>query len=136
MKNSWISCVALSLCLAIVWAASVTDAAAKKKRKSPGPEELTNFLLSPDRSQWLIGAISKMATPEEIEAYLALTSDEEADACVNTPNDGYCDNGLYCDGAETCDAALGCQAGTALDCDDSGTNTPSVRPRTSINGPP
>lgn len=64
----------------VVWAASVTDASAKKKRKVPGPEELTNFLLSPDHAQWLVGAISRMATQEEITTYLALTSDEEADA--------------------------------------------------------
>jgi GWxTD domain-containing protein len=78
VKNSWISCVALSLSLAVLWAASVTEVTAKKKRKAPGPEEVTNFLLSPQNSQWLVGAISRMATAEEIAAYLALTSDEAA----------------------------------------------------------
>lgn len=43
--------------------------------------------------------------------------------CLNTPDDGACDNGQYCDGSETCDAVAGCQAGTApcndgLDCTD------------------
>ncbi len=81
MQNSWISCVALSLGLAVLWAASVTPATAKK-RKSTGLEELTNFLLSPDHSQWLIGAISRMATQEEIGAYLALTSDDDASSFI------------------------------------------------------
>jgi len=44
--------------------------------------------------------------------------DEGNDACVNTADDPYCDNGLYCDGFETCDALLGCQAGTPVECDD------------------
>ena len=45
--------------------------------------------------------------------------DEVGDACVNTVNDGNCDNGDFCDGSETCDAVLDCQAGTAPNCDDS-----------------
>ncbi len=43
---------------------------------------------------------------------------EDIDACVNTPNNALCDNGVYCDGAETCDAILGCQAGTPVNCND------------------
>jgi GWxTD domain-containing protein len=66
-----------------LFAASVPEATAKKKRKGPGPEDITNFLLSPDLSQWLVGAISRMATEEEIAAYLALTSDEEAKAFID-----------------------------------------------------
>lgn len=44
--------------------------------------------------------------------------DEAIDACVNTPNNALCDDGLYCNGAETCNATLGCQAGTPVNCDD------------------
>jgi len=56
--------------------------ATAKKRKAPGPEELTNFLLSPEHSQWLVGAIARMATPEEIGAYLALATDDEAPSFI------------------------------------------------------
>jgi hypothetical protein len=38
--------------------------------------------------------------------------DEANDQCVNTPNDGNCDNNLFCDGTETCDPVNDCQAGT------------------------
>jgi len=44
--------------------------------------------------------------------------DELADACVNVPSNGLCDNGAWCDGAETCDALAGCLPGTAPNCDD------------------
>ena len=44
--------------------------------------------------------------------------DETVDACVNTPNNALCDDGVYCNGAETCSATLGCQAGTSINCND------------------
>ena len=44
--------------------------------------------------------------------------DEDADAIVNTANDGQCDDGAFCNGTETCDAALDCQAGTTPTIDD------------------
>ncbi|MDX1776637.1 MAG: hypothetical protein R3297_08640, partial [Desulfobulbales bacterium] len=46
------------------------------------------------------------------------TCDEDADACVHTPNDGFCDDSDVCNGQETCDPVNGCQSGTPLDCDD------------------
>lgn len=83
MKNSSISYVALSLCLVVLWAVSAPEARAKKKRKAPGPEDVTNFLLSPEHSQWLVGAISRIATQEEIAAYLALANDEAASRFID-----------------------------------------------------
>ena len=44
--------------------------------------------------------------------------DEEADACVNTTDDGECDDGLWCNGTETCHAVNDCQAGTPVNCED------------------
>jgi cysteine-rich repeat protein len=44
--------------------------------------------------------------------------DESGDTCVNTPDDGSCDDGLFCNGTETCHATLDCQAGSPVDCDD------------------
>jgi cysteine-rich repeat protein len=44
--------------------------------------------------------------------------DEAADACVNAPDDGLCDDGQFCNGAEVCDLANDCQQGVPVDCDD------------------
>ena len=44
--------------------------------------ELNNTQLSPALSQWLIGAVSKLATPEEVRAYLALSDDAAATAFI------------------------------------------------------
>lgn len=76
VKSSWISCVAISA-LALVLVVPHGAEAAKKKKARPA-EELTNYLLGLDLSQWLVGAISFLATDKEIAGYLALTSDGEA----------------------------------------------------------
>jgi GWxTD domain-containing protein len=39
------------------------------------PVGRTNLRLGPDHSHWLLGPIARMATPEEIDAYLALDDD-------------------------------------------------------------
>ena len=44
--------------------------------------ELTNPFLGPEYSSWLVGPIARLATPEEILAFQALMSDEEAQAFV------------------------------------------------------
>ena len=44
--------------------------------------DLTNPFLGPEYSGWLVGPIARLATPEEIEAFLALTTDEQAQAFV------------------------------------------------------
>ena len=43
---------------------------------------LTNPFLGPEYTGWLVGPISRLATPEEIEAFQALTTDEQAQAFV------------------------------------------------------
>jgi GWxTD domain-containing protein len=40
--------------------------------------DLTNPFLGPEQSSWLIGPIGRMATPEEVEAYLAATDEAQA----------------------------------------------------------
>lgn len=42
--------------------------------------DLTNLFLGPDWSSWLVGPIARLATPEEIQAYLALKDDAAAAA--------------------------------------------------------
>ncbi|QQR72053.1 MAG: GWxTD domain-containing protein [Holophagales bacterium] len=44
--------------------------------------DLTNPALGPEYAQWLVGAISRLATPEEARRFLALGSDAEAERFV------------------------------------------------------
>jgi GWxTD domain-containing protein len=44
--------------------------------------DLTNPFLGPEYSGWLLGAASRLATPEEIKAYQALQDDTQAQAFV------------------------------------------------------
>jgi len=44
--------------------------------------ELINPGLGPDYSGWMVGAASRLATPEEINEYLTLQDDEQAEAFV------------------------------------------------------
>jgi GWxTD domain-containing protein len=45
---------------------------------------LNNTYLSPALSQWLIGAVAHLATPEEIRGYLALREDAAATAFIES----------------------------------------------------
>jgi GWxTD domain-containing protein len=44
--------------------------------------ELTNPFLGPDYSAWLIGPVARIATPQEIQQFLALKDDSQAEAFV------------------------------------------------------
>src|SRR6185295_11694935 len=44
--------------------------------------DLTNPFLGPERTGWLIGPIARIATPEEIKQYLALTEESQAEAFI------------------------------------------------------
>jgi GWxTD domain-containing protein len=50
--------------------------------KRPTRASLTNPFLGPDYSSWLVGPVARLATPEETEAYLALTDDAQAEAFI------------------------------------------------------
>jgi GWxTD domain-containing protein len=52
---------------------------AKKKQDW---EDLINLNLGPEHAQWLVGAMGRIATPEEIEAYLELSDDDAAESFV------------------------------------------------------
>jgi GWxTD domain-containing protein len=58
------------------------SAAAGRKQKPPRTEDIVNIFLGLEHSQWLVGPIYYLATPEEREAFLALRSDEEAEAFI------------------------------------------------------
>lgn len=55
-------------------------AAAKKKPKNP--DDLFNPMLGPDYAQWLVGPIVEIASAKEVERFLELISDEEAEAFI------------------------------------------------------
>ena len=44
--------------------------------------------------------------------------DPVTDACVSTPDNSLCNNGLYCDGVEICNPQTGCQPGPQVNCND------------------
>jgi len=80
VKNSWISCVVLEA--ALLLAVALAAPAAAGKRKQQDPEEMTNFLLSPRYSQWLVGPVAHIASAEERDTFLSLQVDEEAAAFI------------------------------------------------------
>jgi GWxTD domain-containing protein len=87
VKNFWTSCARSSaaVALAVLVLIAAAPALAKKKDKKPSdPAELFNPFLGIDHSHWLLGAVVEIATLEEVEAYLALTSDEEAASFVES----------------------------------------------------
>ncbi len=49
---------------------------------SHSPAKLTNPFLGPAYTSWLVGAVSRLASPQEIQAYLALQDDQQAEAFV------------------------------------------------------
>lgn len=67
--------VAAALLIAALLA---VPAAAAKDRKPRDPADLFNPLLGLEYSHWLVGPVADVATAKEVNAYLALASDEEA----------------------------------------------------------
>jgi len=80
VKNFSICSSAISL--AFVCLLALAPPAGAAKRKKLAAEDLTNFMLSPRNSRWLVGPISRMATDQEIEEYLGIDSDDEAEAFI------------------------------------------------------
>lgn len=68
--------VGLPFSLLVVALVLVTGLVEAKKPKDP--DELFNPMLGIEHAHWLVGPIVEMATEEEVETYLFLTSDEKA----------------------------------------------------------
>jgi GWxTD domain-containing protein len=49
----------------------------------PPDEQLSNVRLGPEYSQWLVGAIVRMSSREEVDGYLALRDDASAAAFID-----------------------------------------------------
>ncbi len=80
--GSWLAALLVAV-LVITWVAVPVEAKRGKKRKRPPTaEELFNPLLGVDYSHWLVGPVVRIASENEIAAYLALTDDEQADAFI------------------------------------------------------
>lgn len=70
----------LRACACVGWCAAllVSPASARGDRT----DELTNVFLSPALSQWLVGAIGRIASSQEVEEYLAIDVDADAEAFI------------------------------------------------------
>lgn len=71
----------LAACLLLTAAVAACASGAAKPRATSA-ELLTNPELSPEYSQWLVGPAAELATPEEVDRYLALADDAAAAAFV------------------------------------------------------
>lgn len=68
----------LSLVLSLALLAGCASGASSVRDSA----SLTNPFLGPEYTGWLVGPISRLATPEEIAAFQTLSTDEEAQAFV------------------------------------------------------
>ena len=77
MKSSW-TCLLIAASLA---AAPAAGAAERGRWRTA--DELINIFLGPGNAQWLVGPIARMASPEEIDAFLEITDDEAAERFID-----------------------------------------------------
>jgi GWxTD domain-containing protein len=73
---------ARNLSLLLVLALSLGFGASCASTPTHTATDLTNPFLGPEYTGWLVGPIARLATPEEIEAFQAITTDEQAHAFV------------------------------------------------------
>ncbi len=76
MKSSWICWLIAASLLA------VPGAGAAERGKPRSPDELLNVFLSPGKAQWLVGPVSRLASDEEIDAFLEILDEEEAERFI------------------------------------------------------
>lgn len=72
----------LLVALALVAVLAIPASPASAERPKKEDFELLNPLLNPELSQWMVGPISWIATEKEIEEYLLLVSDEQAEKFI------------------------------------------------------
>jgi GWxTD domain-containing protein len=60
--------------LVLLWTLACGSSAPRARSAA----DLTNPFLGPEQSSWLIGPIGRMASPEEVEAYLAFSDETQA----------------------------------------------------------
>lgn len=66
----------LGLALGLLLTALVLGACGSGAAPAPrSATALVNFQLGPEYSHWLVGPVARMATPQEVQAYLGLTDD-------------------------------------------------------------
>jgi len=76
VKSSWICW----LIAASLLAGPAASAAERGKRRSA--DELLNVFLSPGKAQWLVGPIARLASDEEIDAFLEITDEAVAERFI------------------------------------------------------
>lgn len=76
VKSSWICWLIAASLLA------APGAPAAERDKQYSVDQLLNVFLSPGNAQWLVGPIARLATTEQIEAFLEIVDDEEAERFI------------------------------------------------------
>lgn len=69
--------------VALAGGLSPAEAGRGKKAKKSAALDLVNLRLGPEYSQWMVGPISRLANPSEMDGYLALADDEAAAAFID-----------------------------------------------------
>ncbi len=73
-----------SICwVVVVSLLAVAPAAGAKRGKQRSPDELVNVFLSPGRAQWLVGPIARLLSEDQIEVYLGITEEGEAERFID-----------------------------------------------------
>lgn len=75
MRRVRLAVIVLASLLAALAVLGMAGCGSSPTGSTRNPAALSNPRLGPDYSHWLLGPVARMATPEEIDAYLALTDD-------------------------------------------------------------
>lgn len=70
-------------CLVAASLLSAPPAAAAERGNGRTPDELVNVFVAPGYAQWLVGPIARLASEDEVRAYLAITDDAAAERFID-----------------------------------------------------